>query len=137
MAGGRKVTGSNDMARRGSGSTAYRAAVALAVVTSLLTVWTTIVRDDGNGMGFFMVIMAAAVGGFAASFRPAGLARAMAGVAVMHATVGLLIATAPVTASVPGQSVKALAFSGVFAALWLASAGLFRTAARGDRQAAS
>ena len=38
-----------------SGRGAYRAGVAVAVVASFLTVWTTIVRDDGNGMGFFMV----------------------------------------------------------------------------------
>ena len=63
--------------------------------------WTTIVRDDGNGIGFFMVIMAAVVGWFAAGFRPAGMARAMFGVAVMQAMVGMLIATAPITASIP------------------------------------
>jgi hypothetical protein len=28
-----------------------------------------VVRDDGNGIGFFMVVLAAGVGGFAAWFR--------------------------------------------------------------------
>jgi hypothetical protein len=100
-------------------------------VTSLLTVWTTIVRDDGNGIGFFMLIMAAAVGGFAAWFRPAGMARTMVGVAIMQALLGIAIATAPVVAKVPGESLKALLFSTVFAALWLTSAALFRAAAKG------
>lgn len=109
---------------------AYRAGVAVAAVTSLLTLWTTIVRDDGNGIGFFMLIMAAVVGAFAAGFRPAGMARTMAGVAVMQLLLGLLIATAPVTAAVPGGSLKILAFSGVFALLWLASAACFRAAAK-------
>jgi hypothetical protein len=54
---------------------AFNAGVAVAVLTSLLTVWTTLVRDDGNGIGFFMLIMTAMVGAFAAWFRPAGMAR--------------------------------------------------------------
>ena len=102
----------------------------MATVASFLTVWTTIVRDDGNGIGFFMLIMAVAVGWFAAGFRAAGMARTMLGVAVMQAAVGSLIATAPVTASVPGESVKALLFSGFFALLWLTSGAFFRAAAK-------
>jgi hypothetical protein len=131
------MTGSNEVAEREarSGKRACRAGVAVAVLTSFLTVWTTIVRDDGNGIGFFMLIMAVAVGWFAAGFRPAGMARAMVGVAVMQATVGMLVATAPVTASVPGEPLRALAFSGGFAAMWLISGAFFRAAAKGDRKA--
>jgi hypothetical protein len=127
--------GSNHMAGKDirSGRGAYRAGVAVAVVASFLTVWTTIVRDDGNGMGFFMVIMAVAVGWFAASFRPAGMALTMLGVAIMQTVVGILIATAPVTANVPGESFKALAFSGFFAMLWLVSGAFLRAAAKGER----
>jgi hypothetical protein len=130
------MTGSDEAAGRDipGGGGAYRAGIAVAALASFLTVWTTIVRDDGNGMGFFMVIMAVGVGWFAAWFRPAGMARTMVGVAVMQAMVGALIATAPVTANVPGESVKALVFSGFFALLWLASGGFFRAAAKGDRE---
>jgi hypothetical protein len=133
MIGGKQVIRSNEMAGPASGSRAYRAGVALAVLTSFLTVWTTVVRDDGNGIGFFMVIMAVGVGWFSASFRPAGMARTMVGVAVMQAAVGMLIATAPSTASLPNGSLKVLVFSAVFAALWLMSAMFFRAAAKGDR----
>ena len=66
------MTGSNERESR-----AYRAGAAIAVVASFLTVWTTIVRDDGTGAGSFMLILAAAVGGFSAWFQPAGMARAM------------------------------------------------------------
>jgi hypothetical protein len=107
----------------------YRAGLAVAVVTSLLTVWTTVVRDDGNGVGFFMLIMAAVVGGLAAEFRPAGMARTMFGVAIMQLLLGALIATAPVTEAVPGASGRILAFCGGFAVLWLTAAALFRAAA--------
>ena len=114
------------------GST-YRAGVAVAIVTSLLAVWTTIVRDDGNGIGFFMVIMAVAVGWFAAAFRAAGMARTMVGVAIMQAVLGILIATAPVPANVPGESMKVLLFSGGFVLLWLVSGAFFRAAGKSDR----
>lgn len=113
---------------------AYRAGVGVALVASLLIVWTTIVRDDGTGMAWFMLIMAAVTGGFSAWFRPAGMARTMLGVAVMQALLGVATATAPSTASVPDGPLRALLFSGVFAALWLASAALFRVASREDRK---
>lgn len=122
-----------ELAERASGSRAYRAGAAIALVTSFLTMWTTIVRDDGNGIGFLLLVLTAAVGAFAAWFRPAGMARAMLGVAVMQALVGIAVATAPVTASVPGGSFSALMFSGVFSGLWLISAMFFRAAAREDR----
>ncbi len=115
------------------GRRAHRMGVAVALVTSLLTVWTTIVRDDGSGMTFFLLIMAAAVGGFAARFQPAGLARAMLGVAVMQGLLGIAIATAPSTASLPDSGLRVLAFCGFFAALWLIAAALFLTSAKADR----
>jgi hypothetical protein len=111
------------------GSWAYRAGVGIAVLTSFLTVWTTIVRDDGTGMSFFLLILAAATGAFAAWFQAGGMARTMLGVAVMQALLAIAIATAPVVAAVPGASLKALVFGGVFSVLWLVSAGCFRAAA--------
>lgn len=118
-----------------TGSWAYRAGIGVALVTSLLSVWTTIVRDDGNGAGFFLVILAAGVGAFAAWFRAAGLARTMLGVAVMQALLGIAIATAPVTAQAPDGVFRALASGAVFAGLWLVSAGFFLAAAKADRGA--
>jgi hypothetical protein len=128
-AGGEHMTGSSEMA--------YRTGVAVAVVTSFLTVWATIVRDDGNGVGFFLLIMAAVVGGFSAWFRPAGMARTMFGVAIMQGLLGALIASAPSTASMPNGSFKALLFSAIFAALWLVSAAFFRIAAKSDQRTAT
>ena len=110
----------------------YRSGVGVAVVTSFLTVWTTIVRDDGTGIGYFMVIMAAAVGGLSAWFKPAGMARTLLGVALMQILLGIAIATAPSTAAIPDASLKVLLFNGVFAALWLTSAAFFRAASNRD-----
>jgi hypothetical protein len=120
-----------------SESGAYRAGVAVAVLASLLTVWTTIVRDDGTGIGWFLVIMAAAVGGFAAWFRPAGMARTMLGVAIMQVLLGIAIATAPSSTALSGGLFKPVLFSGVFAALWILSAAFFRAAATRDRERAT
>jgi hypothetical protein len=121
----------------GGACRAYRAGAAVALATSLLTVWTTIVRDDGTGIGFFLVILAAVVGGFAAWFQPAGMARTMLGVAVMQALFALAIATAPSTANMPDGGLRTLLSSGVFVLLWLASAALFRASAQRARRGAA
>jgi hypothetical protein len=126
-----------EVAASKSTSPAYGIGAAVALATSFLTVWTTIVRDDGTGIGYFLLIMAAAVGGFSAWFRPAGMARAMLGVAIMQGLLGVAIATAPSTASQPDGSFKALLFSGVFTGLWLISAAFFRVASKIDRKAAA
>ena len=131
---GRTTPGPWDSA---SGSRAYRAGVAVAVVTSFLTVWTTVVRDDDTGIGFFLLIMAAVTGAFAAWLNPAGMARSMLGVAVMQVLFGVAIATAPSTAGTPDGGFRVLLFSGVFTLLWLISAACFRAAAKAEHQAAS
>jgi hypothetical protein len=120
-----------------SESRAYRAGVGVALVASFLTVWTTIVRDDGTGIGWFLVIMAAMVGAFSAWFRPAGMARTMLGIAIMQASLGVAIATAPSTATMPEGPFKALLFSGFFTSLWLMSAALFRVASKEEHEAAA
>jgi hypothetical protein len=116
---------------------AYRAGVAVALVASLLIVWTTLVRDDGTGIGYFLLIMAAVVGAFSAWFRPAGMARTMLGVAIMQMLLGVAVATAPSTASRADGSFKALLFSGFFTALWLTSAIFFRIASKRGHKAAA
>lgn len=125
------MTGSIELAGRPehSGSKAYRAGVAVAGLTAFLSVWTSIVRDDGNAMGFFMTILAVGVGWFAAGFKAPGMARTMLGVAVMQVAVGLLIATAPVTQQA-GESGKFMLLCGGLAGLWLVSGALFRAAAK-------
>ena len=116
-------------------SGADRAGVGFGVLASFLTVWTTIVRDDGTGIGYFMVIMAALVGGFAAWFGPSGMARTMLGVAIMQVLLGVAAATAPSIANMPDGASKALLFSAFFTGLWLISAAFFRFASRRDHEA--
>lgn len=109
----------------------YAAGIAAAFTASFLLVWTTIVRDDGGAGAIFMVILAAGVGGFAARFRADGMARAMLGVTVMQVLLGLLTATAPVTATLPDGVAMAVFYHAFFAVLWLVGAACFwRAAAR-------
>ena len=117
-------------AKSQTASRAYRVGLGLAALTAFVTVWTTIVRDDGQGAASFMVILAAAVGAFAVRMEAAGMARAMAGVAVMQVTLGLLFATAPSTIAQPGGPARALVWGAVLAGSWLASAACFRRASR-------
>ena len=104
----------------------YFAGLAVMLVTSFLIVWTTIVRDDGKGIGFFAPIMTAAACAFVARGKADGMARAMLATAAVQALLAAMVATAPITA----EPVKILAASGVFCALWLASAVLFARSAR-------
>lgn len=115
----------------------YRAGVALAALTSFLIVWTTIVRDSVDSAGFFLLIMAPVVGGFAARFRPAGMARTMLGVAAMQVVWSVAVATAPMTVQVPDGAFKTWLFGGFFTLLWLVSAALFRAAAKRCRETAA
>lgn len=117
-----------EMATVGSG--AYRAGVGVAALTSFLIVWTTIVRDNGESAGFFLLVMAPVVGGYASRFQAAGMARTMLGVAVMQLVWTLAVATAPVTALVSDGVLKTWLFGGGFTLLWLVSAAFFRTAAK-------
>ena len=118
------------LAKSQTASRAYRVGLGLAALTAFVTVWTTIVRDDGQGAASFMVILAAAVGALAVRMEAAGMARAMAGVAAMQVSLGLLFATAPSTIAQPGGPARALVWGAVLAGSWLASAACFRRASR-------
>ena len=118
----------NDASARGANF--YRYGIVVAALTAFGIVWTTIVRDDGSGAAYFMIILASLGGGYATRFSADGLSRTMIGVAGMHVVQGLLTATAPITALHADGPFKAMIYNGGFAALWLASSASFRIAAR-------
>ena len=121
-----------ELAERASERRPYRIGAAIALAACFLLVWSTLVRDDGNGIGFFLIILAAATGAFAGRMKADAMARTMLGVAIMQALYGLAVATAPVVARVPEASRFYLMYSVFFCLLWLAAAGLFRAAAKAD-----
>lgn len=120
-----------EWAMRRSREAAYRAGAAVALAAALLLVWINlavgIVGDEGNpaNLGFFCLVLAAAIGTFATEGRPQGMARTMLGVAAMQALLGLALATGRTNP----QPIATLALTGGFIALWLLAAALFRKAA--------
>jgi len=123
-------------------SPSYRIAVAVALAASFLEVWMNLAvgivgsTDNPQNQGFFGVVVAAAACAFVARLRPDGMARAMLATAGVQALLGLMVATAPITARVDPMGPSGVALlSGVFVALWLVSAALFHRSARAEAAA--
>jgi hypothetical protein len=120
------------------GTPAYRAAVGIALVTVFLLVWGNFVQGaDGVNpvaFGFFMVPMVGMIGVAMARFRPGGMARALFVTAFLQAlvlTIAMLIRNpqvTPLTAAV----LRGFAGNALNVVLFIASALLFRKAARGE-----
>jgi hypothetical protein len=106
---------------------AYRAAVAIAVVGGFLMTWIDlavgIIGDERNPLNlmFFGVLAVGLVGALVVRFRAAGMVYALVGMAIAQAVVAV------VTLAVGEMTFVLSVF---FAAAWLASAALFRKAAR-------
>jgi hypothetical protein len=120
-----------------TGRNAYRIGAAVALATGFLEVWMNLAvgivgdTDNAQNQGFFGVVVAAMACAFVAKLQPDGMARAMFATAGIQALLGLMVATAPITARIdPMGASGVLMLSGMFAALWLASAGLFFWSAR-------
>lgn len=111
---------------KAGGGNLYRLGWIVAASAALLTVWTTIVRDDGSGDGNLMIVLVVAASAFAVDFTATGLARVMFGIALMTVAMGLLMATDP---SIPYAD-RAILWTGVLTLMWLGSAAMFRAAGR-------
>jgi len=125
----------NRTARKGR--IAYRGGLALALAAGVVEIWINLAvglvgsEDDPVNQGFYLVVAAAGACAFTARLSPDGMARAMLATAGLQALLGLAVATAPSTARIePMGALGVLALSGLFTALWLASACLFRIGAR-------
>jgi len=123
---------------------AYRIGVAVALAAAFLQVWINLAvgivgsEDNPVNQGFYGVVVAAAACAFTARFQAGGMARAMLATAGVQALLALAVATAPSTArDDPMGATGVLALSGVFAALWLLSAALFRRSARREASLAA
>jgi hypothetical protein len=118
-----------ELVARASGSTAYRAGLGLALGTAFLVVFANlavgIIRDEGDpaNLLFFGVLAIGFVGAAVARFQARGMAVAVLVMAGAQAAVSL-------TALLLGWDTKGPLIALGFAALWVASAGLFAVAAR-------
>jgi len=118
------------------GNAAYRAATALALAAAFLTVWFTgavgIIGDEGNSANLLFggVLATALLGAAVARFRPAGMSLAMIAAACAQVLIGAVALAMGWGATDPSYPWDIVGVTGVFALLWLASAALFRNAAR-------
>jgi hypothetical protein len=117
-----------ELAVRSSASTAFRGAVALALLAGFLQTWADAavgIIGDGEhpaNMMFRGITVMALAGCWIARFRPDGMARAMLVAGVAEIIAALLAATG-------SGEYRVLMPLGGFAGLWLLSAALFHKAA--------
>ena len=125
-----------ELVARRMDSIAYRAAVGIAVVTALLLVWVNlavgIIGNEGNPANLMYVgaLAAGLIVALIARFQPRGMVRAsfVTALALMLvAGIALLCGLG----SPESGPIEIAALNGFFAALFVASALLFRKAARG------
>lgn len=120
--------GTYELAARVARSGAYRAAVGVALTAAFLLGWVNLAVGIAGSEGqpvnavFAGVLAVGVVGAFVARFRPRGMARALVAMALAQLLAGALALRVD-----PGP---VLAATGLFVALWLTSAWLFRKAAR-------
>lgn len=124
--------GTFELAARASGNTAYRVAVGVALAAAFVLLWANaavgIIGSEDNPANLlaFGVIAVGAIGACIARFRPAGMARALLATALAQVLLGLIALLA--------GTANALAATGLFVALWLLSAWLFRRAAQAQTE---
>jgi hypothetical protein len=124
------------MVIRKLGTTVYRAAVGVALVTTFVLVWGNFVQaaDDVNpaAMMYLSVPIVGIIGAAVARFRPDGMARALFVTALAQALVLaiMLIVRNPQATPWTAAVLRGFAGNAVFFMLFVGSALLFRKAAR-------
>jgi hypothetical protein len=124
------------MVIRKLGTTVYRAAVGVALVTTFVLVWGNFVQaaDDVNpaAMMYLSVPLVGIIGAAVARFRPDGMARALFVTALAQALALaiVLIVRDPQVTRWTAAVLRGFAGNAVFLMLFVGSALLFRKAAR-------
>jgi hypothetical protein len=127
--------GAWELARR-TGTIAYRAAVGVAVVATLVLIWINLAvgiigsEDDPGNLLYGGVLAVGILGALGARFQPRGMARALVATALAQMLAGVVALVAGLGSTAASWPGAILVLTGVFAVLWLASAWLFRKAAR-------
>jgi hypothetical protein len=133
------AAGTFELAARMTASLASRAAAGVAIVAAVLLIWINlavgIIGSEDNPLNLLYggVLAVAILGVVLARFRPGGMALALFATALAQILVAVIAAIAG--PDEPPGPAGVLALNMVFAALWLLSAGLFRSAARPLRRA--
>ena len=129
--------GIGELAVRASRDWSYRIGAGLAVLASVLLLWINgavgIIgsEDHPANLLYLAVILAAFVGAVAGRFRADGLALSMVSAAWIQALIGVLAVLRGWGEGSEAWPRPVIVLSIVFCLIWLASAALFRRAARG------
>lgn len=119
-----------------TGTTAYRSAVGVAIATALVLVWLSlgvgVIGKDGDpaNVMYFGVVAVGVVGALVARFRPRGMASAVYATALAQGVVALIALLAGLGRPWSGP-LEIVGLNGMFVALFVGSAWLFRRAASG------
>ena len=128
--------GTYELAARKIGNYAYRAAASVALAAAFILIWLNLAlgiigtEDDPANLMYGGVLAVGIVGAVIAQFQPHGMARALFATALAQVLVGAVALIARLGATGPTWPANILGLTGLFAALWLLSAWLFRKAAR-------
>lgn len=128
--------GTYELAARMTGNRAYRAAVGVAVAAAFILVWMNLAvgiigtEDNPANLMFGGVLAVGIICAVSARFQPDGMARALVATALAQALVAVIALIAGSGSTGPSWPGSILFLTGIFAALWLISAWLFRKAAR-------
>jgi len=125
-----------ELAARKAGNIAYRVAVGVAVLAVFLLVWLSLavgiigVEGDPADLMYIGVIAVLIIGAIIARFQPHGMARALVATALAQALVVVIALIAGKQHSPISSVFEILGVNGIFIALFLGSAWLFRYSAR-------
>lgn len=120
----------------------YRLAVGAACATAIILVWVigavglVGVEGDPADLMYAGVLAVGLVGALIARFRPEGMAAALVATASAQALVAVIALIAGKHQAAVSSVPEILISNAFFVALWLGSAGLFRSAAQERRLAA-
>ena len=124
------------LAKRKADNTAYRFAVGVALAAAFILIWVNgavgIIGDESNhaNMMYFGVLAVGIIGAIIARFQPYGMVRALYAMALAQVLVAVIALLAGLGSTGPIWPKDILILTGLFIALWLLSARLFRKAAR-------
>lgn len=128
--------GTYELAARRTGSSAYRAAVGVAVAAAFILVWMNLAvgiigtEDNPANLMYGGVLGVGIIGAIVARFRPGGMVRALCATALAQMLVAVIGLIAGMQHGGDSPAPEILGINGFFAAVWLISAWQFRKAAR-------
>lgn len=123
-----------ELAARKAPNTIYQAASAGALLTLLLLIWINLavgtIGSENNpaNLLYIGVVVVGIIGVITARLKPHGMSRALWGVAITQILVTTIVLTVGVQTESNSSLVEILSINGIFTALWIASAILFRKA---------